>query len=77
MADLLIGTSGIVEDSTTKDVFLLETQVEICSATPVFVAESVVDEAVTRSGATEVGMGNDAIWLVRDRNVLSDPSEFS
>ena len=50
-ADLLSGTSGVVEDSTTKDGPLLETHVEVCSATPVVVVPSVVDLAVTRSGA--------------------------
>ena len=54
-ADLLIGTSGVVEDFTTKDESLLVTHVEVCSATPVVVVPSVVDLAVTRSGATLVG----------------------
>ena len=37
LADLLIGTSGVVEDFTTKDESLLVTHVEVCSATPVVV----------------------------------------
>ena len=65
-ADFLFGTSGVVEDSTTKDVSLLETHVEICSATPVIVVPSVVDLDVTK-----------AIWLVLARVVFSDLSELS
>ena len=60
-ADLLSGTSGVVEDSTTKDGPLLETHVEVCSATPVVVVPSVVDLAVTRSGAAVVGLAKGAI----------------
>ena len=76
-ADLLIGTSGVVEDFTTKDESLLVTNVEVCSGTPVVVVPSVVDLAVTRSGATVVGQAKGAIWLVLARIVLSDPSESS
>ena len=63
-ADLLIGISVVVEDSTTKDVSLPETQVEICSATPVVVATSVVDLTISRSRATVVGLEKAGIWLV-------------
>ena len=76
-ADLLIGTSGVVEDFTTKDEPLLVTHVEVCSATPVVVVPSVVDLAVTRSRATVVGQAKGAIWLVIARIVLSDPCEPS
>ena len=76
-ADLLIGTSGVVEDFTTSDVSLLETYVEICSTTPVVVVPSVVNLAVTRSGATVVGLAKGAISPVLARTVLSDPSDFS
>ena len=76
-ADLLIRTSGVVEDFTTKDEYLLETHVEVCSATPVVVVPYVVDLAVTRSGATVVGQAKGIIWLVLARIVLSDPSESS
>ena len=76
-ADLLIGTSGVIEDFTTKDESLLVTHVEVCSATPVVVAPSVVDLAVTRSGATVVGQTKGAIWLVLARSVPSDTSESS
>ena len=73
----LIGISGVVEDSTTKDVSLLETQVEIRSATPVVVATSVVDIAVSRSVATVVGLAKGTIWLVLARIVPSNPSKVS
>ena len=59
--DLLSGTSGVVEDSTTKDEPLLDTHVEVCSATPVVVVPSVVDLAVTRSGVAVVGLTKGAI----------------
>ena len=61
--DLLVGTSGVVEDCTTRDVSLLETQVKICSATPMVVATSLVDQTVTTYGATLVGMEKETIWL--------------
>ena len=76
-AELLIEKSGVVEDSTTKDVSLLETHVEVCSATPVVVATSVVDLAITRSWATVGGLAKGAIWLVLERIVLLELSEFS
>ena len=76
-ADLLIGTSGVVQDFATKNESLLVAHVEVCSATPVVVVPSVVDLAVTRSGAKVVGQVKGAIWLVLARIVLSDPSESS
>ena len=76
-AGLLIGTSGVVEDLTTKHESLLVTHVEVCSAIIVVVVPSVVDLAVTRSGATVVGQAKGAIWIVLARIVLSDPSESS
>ena len=76
-ADFLIGTLGVVEDFTTKDECLLVPHVEVCSATSVVVLPSVVDLAVTRSGATVVGQAKGAIWLVLARIVLSDSSESS
>ena len=54
-------TSKVVQDPTTKDVTLLETHVEICSASDVDVATSVVDLAVIRIGATVVGLGKGAV----------------
>ena len=60
-ADLLIGTSGVVEEFTTKDASLLRTHVEVCSATPVVVVPSIVDLAVTRSGATVVGQAKEVL----------------
>ena len=63
-ADLLIRISGVVQDFTTKDVSVSETQEPICFAT-----------AATRSSATVVRLAKEAIRQVLA--VLSDPSDFS
>ena len=75
-ADLLIGTSVVVEDFTTNDESLLVTHVEVCSVTLVVVLPSVVDLAVTISGATVVGQAKGAVWLVLGRIVLSSESSL-
>ena len=66
---------GCIEISPIEVVSLLEAQFKNWSATPVVVATSVVDLVVTRSGATVVGQGKMAIWLVVAIIVLSDPAE--
>ena len=55
---------------------LIEMHVETCTATPVVVAPSLVDPAITRLGATKVGLAKGAFWLVIARIVLSDPLSF-